>query len=199
MGTACTPHSALARSCHRRTCGVMCHAVLWQLLRSRANGAASGNAVAVVSTQVDRASPARTQTAAESTPQAPSPSLAAVSTSIDGHARKGIEPAPCLISADAPCAVLAHSGIEVYQRAAATSKPSTARLLRAVRSCWRDWGCRLADSWAQHTALGPGSLLPPSPAMCGAGSQRHRGVPARCCYQQTEYGRSVACSTELLA
>ena len=90
-----------------------------------------------VSTQVDRASPAaRTQTAAESTPQAPSPSLAAVSTGIDGHARKGIEPAPCLISADAPCAVLAHSGIE---------------------------------------------------------------VPARCCYQQTEYGPSAACSTELLA
>ena len=60
----------------------MWHAVLWQLLRSRANGAASGNAVAVVSVQADQASPARTRTAAESTT---SPIVAAVSTGIDGN------------------------------------------------------------------------------------------------------------------
>ena len=44
----------------------MWHAVLWQLLRSRANGAASGNAVAVVSVQADQASPARTSTDSDS-------------------------------------------------------------------------------------------------------------------------------------
>ena len=50
--------------------------------RSRANGAARCNAVALVVMQAGRVSPARTRTAAESTT---SPIVAAVSTDIDGN------------------------------------------------------------------------------------------------------------------
>ena len=79
-------HGADSRAQHTAIVSAVpvCHAVLWQLLRSRANGAASGNAVAVVSMQADWASPARTPTAAESTTST-GPSAAAVSTDIDGH------------------------------------------------------------------------------------------------------------------
>ena len=112
-----------------RTACRVCHAVLWQLLRSRANGAASANAVAVSldagrsgiasstdsdGSGVNTASPvAVAGNAVELAPatEGPAvgpavcamrccgscfaPSLAAVSTDIDGHGRKGIEPALC--------------------------------------------------------------------------------------------------------
>ena len=55
-------HTAIGPGTDDRMACRVCHAVLWQLLRSRANGAESGNAVAVVSMQADRASTARTRT-----------------------------------------------------------------------------------------------------------------------------------------